>query len=98
MVIPVESVTNKEEYSTASFRTKVQRLLPDYLQPMNMTLPEKSSLNLRVASFPLDDLKKSVEQLSIDKTVKMCIRDRVIPIHLFLLTIEPAALLKLLIC
>lgn len=69
VVIPVESVTNKEEYSTASFRTKVQRLLPDYLQPMNMTLPEKSSLNLRVASFPLDDLKKSVEQLSIDKTV-----------------------------
>jgi len=69
VVIPVESASNKEEFALASFRKKMQRLLADYLQPIDMSEPVQSSLNLNIASFPIDDLRESVNQLSIDNSV-----------------------------
>jgi deoxyribodipyrimidine photo-lyase len=69
VVIPVESASSKEEFNAASFRKKIQRLLVNYLRPMDMSEPVQSSLDLRIASFPIDDLKESINQLSIDNSV-----------------------------
>jgi|LSQX01.2.fsa_nt_gb deoxyribodipyrimidine photo-lyase len=69
VIIPVESASNKEEFAIASFRRKTKRLLADYLKPIEMSEPAHSSLNLDIASFPLDDLRDSLNQLSIDGTV-----------------------------
>ncbi|MFA6711419.1 MAG: deoxyribodipyrimidine photo-lyase, partial [Candidatus Caldatribacteriota bacterium] len=69
VIIPVESASNKEEFTIASFRKKIQRLLADYLKPIEMSEPAHSSLNLDIVSFPLDDLRDSINRLSIDDTV-----------------------------
>ena len=71
VLIPVESASSKEEYNIASFRKKIQRLLVTYLQPMDMSEPTQSSLNLNIASFPIDDLRDSINRLSIDDTVPL---------------------------
>lgn len=69
VVVPVESVSNKEEFSISSFRKKIQRQLADYLQPVEMSNPIKPSSGIRISSFPIDDLRKSISQLSIDDSV-----------------------------
>jgi deoxyribodipyrimidine photo-lyase len=69
VVIPVESISSQEEFNAGSFRAKVHRLLADYLQPMDMSEPQKSSLDFRITSFPIDNLKESINQLAIDTTV-----------------------------
>lgn len=69
VVVPPESVSNKEEFNAASFRKKIQRLLPDYLKPMEMSKPVVTSGHLKFSSFPLEDLKGSIKQLKIDTSV-----------------------------
>ncbi|MBP8718392.1 MAG: deoxyribodipyrimidine photo-lyase, partial [Candidatus Atribacteria bacterium] len=69
VVIPVESISSQEEFNTGSFRVKVHRWLADYLQPMDMSEPRESSLDFRIASFPIEDLKESINQLTIDTSV-----------------------------
>lgn len=71
VVIPVESISSQEEFNAGSFRAKVHRLLADYLQPMDMSEPRESSLDFRIASFPIEDLKESINQLTIDTSVPL---------------------------
>jgi deoxyribodipyrimidine photo-lyase len=69
VVIPVETASPKEEYTAGTFRPKIQRLLQDYLQPLNMTAPDHSSLDFKIRSFPIGNIKESLNQLSIDSSV-----------------------------
>ncbi len=71
IVVPVESASNKEEFNAVTFRKKVQRLLPYYLKPMEMSEPKQTSLNLNLdlLSFPLDDVRESIKRLAIDNSV-----------------------------
>ena len=69
VVVPVESVSPKEEFSAGTFRPKINRLLANYLQPMEMTVPEKSSSNFNITSFSINNLESAVKKLSIDTSV-----------------------------
>jgi len=51
VVVPVETASPKEEYSAATFRPKVSRLLDRFLRPVQTTPPERSSLDLDLSTL-----------------------------------------------
>jgi len=69
VVVPVESASGKEEINVASFRKKMQRLLADYLKPVEKSDSVRSSLDFKFTSFGIDDIKDSIRQLAIDNSV-----------------------------
>jgi len=69
VVVPVESVSAKEEFSAGTFRPKISRLLAKYLQPLDMTIPGKSSTDYDIASFSISNLQSALKKLSIDNSV-----------------------------
>lgn len=69
VVVPVESASPKEEFTAGTFRPKISRLLTKYLQPVERTGPVASSLDFKIKSFPVDNVKESLSLLSIDQTV-----------------------------
>ena len=69
VVIPVETVSSKEEYTAGTFRPKINRLIQNYLKPIKMTTPEYSSLDFKINSFSIDNIYESLNQLSIDSSV-----------------------------
>jgi len=69
IVIPVETVSPKEEFTAGTFRPKVHRLLLNYLKPLKIKKPVHSSLNFKVKSFSINNLKACVNQLSLDSSV-----------------------------
>lgn len=69
VIVPVESASTKEEFTAGTFRPKINRLLANYLQPMEMASPDHSSLDFDVASFPINDLHETINQLSVDHSV-----------------------------
>jgi deoxyribodipyrimidine photo-lyase len=69
VVVPVEQASNKEAYSAASLRPKINRLLKSYLVPARkMSLKNKSS-NLTFESFDIQDTDKAILKLNIDRSV-----------------------------
>jgi deoxyribodipyrimidine photo-lyase len=69
VIIPVESASSKEEFTAGTFRPRINRLLMNYLHPMEHTRPNLSSLDFSIRSFPINDLKESIHLLSIDRSV-----------------------------
>jgi len=69
VMVPVESASSKEEFTAGTFRPKINRLLMNYLYPIENSKPFHSSLDISIRSFPIDDLKESINLLSIDTTV-----------------------------
>ncbi len=70
VVVPVEEVSEKEEYSAATIRPKITRLRPDYLVPLDEKSPRRDSLGMRFESFSLEDLDEALSRLDIDRSVK----------------------------
>jgi deoxyribodipyrimidine photo-lyase len=70
VVIPVEMASNKEEYSAATLRRKLQRVLPQYLVPVEEQLPEIDSTRLEFESYDISDIPKALAKLTIDRTVR----------------------------
>lgn len=59
VIIPLNSLPRKEEYSAATLRPKIMKLLPVYLNPMPDPIPEHSSLQIKIhgmESLPRHDL------------------------------------------
>ena len=54
-VVPVETVSAKEEYAAATIRPKIHRLLGDYMRPIRNMKPRNSSLELRLESVDITD-------------------------------------------
>ena len=69
IVIPVETASTKEEFTAGSFRPKVNRLLSDYLKPIDTTEPKHSSLNFAIKSLPIDDISNCLDYLTVDSSV-----------------------------
>ncbi|MHB8094222.1 MAG: deoxyribodipyrimidine photo-lyase [Candidatus Aminicenantales bacterium] len=63
VVVPVETASGKEEYTAATLRPKIRRLLPDYLVPLAPRLLKKSSLGLRFDSLDLRDTEAVLASL-----------------------------------
>jgi deoxyribodipyrimidine photo-lyase len=69
-VVPVETVTGKEEYSAATFRPKLVRLLPQYLTTPVRQVPLIDSTRLDFESYDISDISGVIKGLGIDRTVK----------------------------
>ena len=70
IVVPVEAVSNKEEYGAFTLRPKIKKLLSYYLVPLKKRSVRHDSLKLEFESFSLDDVDETLRKLRIDRTVK----------------------------
>jgi deoxyribodipyrimidine photo-lyase len=69
-VIPVETASAKEEWSAATFRSKVRARREDFLRPLRERKPRRDSLGLAFDSLPLVDIDAVLAGLPIDHGVK----------------------------
>ncbi len=70
VVVPVEEVSGKEEYSAATIRPKIMKKRQSYLTKLSKTKPVRNSLNLEFASLDLKDDKEFASDRNMDKSVK----------------------------
>jgi deoxyribodipyrimidine photo-lyase len=70
VIVPVKAASPKEEYSAATFRPKIKKVLDKYLVPIVNRSLKKDSLKLDFSSFDIGDTEKAVSQLGIDGSVK----------------------------
>ena len=68
-VVPVETASQKEEYSAATFRPKLQRFLPSYLAYLKEDLPKIDSTRMPFESYDISDTSKALAGLGIDRKV-----------------------------
>ncbi len=70
LIVPIEEVTEKENYSAGTLRPRMAKQLSKYLIPFKHTKPKYSSLDLRFKSFEINDIHKALKKLSIDRHVR----------------------------
>jgi deoxyribodipyrimidine photo-lyase len=70
LIVPVEEVTEKENFSAGTLRPRITKQLDDYLTPLKQCKPKYSSLNLKFKSFDITDIEKALGKLHIDRSVK----------------------------
>ncbi len=69
VIVPVEAVSQREEYSARTFRPKIQKQLPKYLIPLTTIDPDIESVSLDLEDFAIEDTKKAIISLDIDRSV-----------------------------
>jgi deoxyribodipyrimidine photo-lyase len=69
VVVPVESASHQEEYSAATLRPKLRRLLREFLTPLRRTRMRAAPLRDALASLDLDDIPGVVRDLDVDRSV-----------------------------
>ncbi|MHC4987030.1 MAG: deoxyribodipyrimidine photo-lyase [Planctomycetota bacterium] len=70
VIVPVETASEKENFSAGTLRPRIHRQLDKYLVPLKHTKPKHSSLNLDIKSFEISDIDAVLKKLKIDRTVK----------------------------
>ncbi|UCB44127.1 MAG: deoxyribodipyrimidine photo-lyase [Dehalococcoidales bacterium] len=70
VVVPIERASNKEEYSAATLRRKILRMLYKYLVPLSEETPKIDSSRLEFESHGISDTTRTVSALNIDHSVK----------------------------
>ena len=70
IIVPVEEVSGKEEYSAATIRPKIMRNWESYLSNITRIEPLRNSLNLKFTSLDLRDDKVLTSNPKLDKSVK----------------------------
>ena len=69
VVVPVEVASQKEEYSAATFRPKITRLLDRFLHSAETGSPQRSSLSLDLPTLADESIEALLLPLNIDRTV-----------------------------
>lgn len=69
VIVPVDTVSHKEEYSAATLRRKLSLLLFHFLQPLAPREPRVSSLELNIPGVSLADPEAMCASLRVDETV-----------------------------
>ena len=69
VIVPIETVTNKEEYAAATIRKKIHRELPAFLTPVRKIGIKKRARHLRFKEFAIDDIDNAMRRLKIDRSV-----------------------------
>jgi deoxyribodipyrimidine photo-lyase len=69
VVVPIEEVSNKEEYAAATIRSKIHKKLNHFLVPLKQLDPTIDSLSLNVDSLDINDVGKAISKLRIDRSV-----------------------------
>jgi len=70
VIVPVEEASPKEEYSAATFRSKIKKKLDYFLAPLRENNPKVDSLHMDFASFDVANVKRAIARLNIDRSVK----------------------------
>ncbi|MEJ2242114.1 MAG: deoxyribodipyrimidine photo-lyase [Candidatus Bathyarchaeota archaeon] len=69
VIVPVKVASTKEEYSAATFRPKIKKVMNRFFVPLKQNILEKDSFRLDFPSFDITNVKKAIEQLEIDKSI-----------------------------
>ena len=71
VVVPADETSMKEEYSAATIRRKIERLIPEYCLPLEKREARKSSLSLSMdlASIPFENIEEIISDLSVNAEV-----------------------------
>ena len=71
VVVPADETSMKEEYSAATIRRKIERLIPEYCLPLEKREVRKSSLSLSTdpASIPFENIEEIISDLSVNAEV-----------------------------
>ena len=72
VVVPIEEVSDKEEYAARTIRPKITKHLDDYAVEMEHIIPEINSLDISLNNdfVKVIDPIKFVKELNIDKSIK----------------------------
>jgi len=70
VVIPIETVSDKEEYSAATLRRKIHRILPAYLKPLEEQPALFDSSQFAFESYDITDTSKATSSINIDRSIK----------------------------
>ncbi len=69
IIVPVEEVSDKEEFAAYTIRPKITKKLQKYLVPIRNRKIKLSSLDYDFSSLNLQDIKKILNELKIDRSV-----------------------------
>ncbi len=69
VVVPVEEVSGKEEYSAATIRPKIRKKQQAFLTENKPLTPKSSSTDLAFGSLDLANIDKTISDLKIDTSV-----------------------------
>ncbi|MBN1844428.1 MAG: deoxyribodipyrimidine photo-lyase [Sedimentisphaerales bacterium] len=69
VVVPVATVSNREEYAAATIRPKIHRHLEAFCRPLRKRQLNRSSLDLDVPRLDLGDVDRVIARLDIDRGV-----------------------------
>lgn len=70
VVVPVETASPKEEYSAATLRRKLNKILNDFLVPLQRKTLKKDPYEIKIPSFDIIDIDKAIKKLEVDETVR----------------------------
>ena len=70
VVVPVEEASSREEYSAATLRPKMRRLLLKYLVKIAERDPKVTSLSLDFDSLNITNIEETIAKLDINRSVK----------------------------
>lgn len=69
LVVPVETASDKENYSAATLRPRIHRQLKRFLVPLKETRPLQSSLSLPIPSICIENPRQTALSLGVDNSV-----------------------------
>ena len=69
VVVPVDVVTDKEEYAARTIRPKIHKVLDDYLVPLDEVKVKKSSLEMDFEGLDILDVEGVLAKMKIDRSV-----------------------------
>jgi deoxyribodipyrimidine photo-lyase len=70
VIVPVETASDKADYSAATLRRKLRPLLQQYLQPLVPLTVNKSSLDLNIAGMDIPDIPAVLKELKIPASAR----------------------------
>ncbi len=69
VIVPVEAVSGKEEYSAATLRPKIHRLLDAYLRPLRRAPLRVRSAGPDLESWDIENTEAAVRRLDLDRGI-----------------------------
>jgi deoxyribodipyrimidine photo-lyase len=69
VIVPVELASNKEEYSAATFRPKINMKTSFFLRELKLNKPVKNSVNYKIHSLNINKTKQITDSLNFPSNV-----------------------------
>jgi deoxyribodipyrimidine photo-lyase len=70
VIVPIEAASFKEEYSAATFRPKMRRIMGEYLRPVDNINPDRPSLDIELMTLDVSDIRGTLKKLNVDRTIE----------------------------